>query len=297
MSRKMVKTIISLISTLLIFSCIAFRNGSISAPVNDSLGKIYRSKSDSTKSQKQLIIAEFGEPAHKFLGVDLDTCYTYYHRGSYEEVCFNDSGRSMSASSGKGRPRQKDIKEEYYHYNEKEPLLKGFDYIAAINRALGISPIEENAGVIRLYYLASFEKEYVYEINLKNAGKVIRFAPVEGMVWTDLWEFDTNTEGDTTGGRIKKINEYNPTVLADVDTLVNDSAYRFALSLFESIGIDSLRCIRYKDIMMNDGVEIEVQLNLKNVVHKIEYYEARYKDERYNKITDLIKTKIAGLFY
>lgn len=82
----------------------------------------------------------------------------------------------------------------------------------------------------------------------------------------------------------------------DVDTAVNNDIYQFSLSLFEDIGLDSLRCIRYKDIISLDGVGIEIHLNWKNAINRIEYQEARYKDERYNKITDLIKTKIASLF-
>lgn len=295
-AKKMKKMIFFLFSTTLMFSYAAFKSGSYHTPINDFLGKIIRSNADSTKSEKQLIINEFGDPDHKFVGVDLDTCYTYYHSNSYEEICFNDSGNSKSMGGGVGKPRHKDIQEEYYSYDKRQRLGEGFDYVSAINRALKIKPIEEKAEVIRLYYLSSFQKEIVYEIYLKDKGKIVRFSPVENMIWTDLHDFTISEEGDTVGGRIKRLDEYNPKVSSDADTVVNNDVYNFAVALLRGIGIDTMKCIQYKDIMMLDGIGIKVHLNWSNKINRIEYREARYRDERYNKITDLIKTKMVNLF-
>lgn len=63
----MKKAISFLIISMLMFSCAVFNNGSYPTPINDSLGNIIRSKADSTKSQKQLIVDQFGEPGHKFI--------------------------------------------------------------------------------------------------------------------------------------------------------------------------------------------------------------------------------------
>lgn len=292
----MKKIIAPLICTMLMISCAAFRNGSYPTPINDSLGRIIRSKSDSTLSQKQLIIYEFGDPDHKFVGGDLDTCYTYYHSNSYEEICFNDSGRSKSMGGGVGKAQHKDVQEEYYNYDKRQKLGEGFDYVAAINRALKIKPIEEKKGVIRLYYLPSFHKETVYEIDLKEEGKIVRFSPVERMVWTDLYDFNISEKGDTVGGRIKRLDEYVPKVSSDIDTVVNHDVYDFSVALLRGIGIDTMKCIQYKNIMMLDGVGIELHLNWEDKINRIEYREARYRDDRYNQITSLIKTKMAGLF-
>jgi len=267
--------------------CSNYFDKNIPTPIGDSLGTLFQSV-DSVKNYKEMINSQFGQPNHKYVGFNLDTFYVYFNGLNYEEICFNDSNKIIANGSGIGRFKRKDIKEEYYNYSAQKELENGYDYTGAIDKAFGFKPINEENNNIRIYYLPSFENEWVIIIDKNIPDQIIRFTAEKGMVWADLHDFSINENGDTVGGTVLKTNDYTPTLKPMVDTIFNHDLYQQTLKIFNEINIEEMDCIRYKDAMMLDGVGIEVHLNLNDKVNRFKYHKVRYHDSRYNKITDLI---------
>jgi hypothetical protein len=187
--------------------------------------------------------------------------------------------------------------EEYYDNSARHKSGVDYDYIGAIEKALGIKPIEQTNNTIRFYFLPSFKPEKIYEINLSETNQITKYQSVKGKIWDDLFDKKFDENGMLISGRLKKTEEYVPSVKVQSVSVKNTFVYKYILSLHNDFKMDTMRCIRIKDILVLDGVSIEVHLNINAIVNKFEFTERKYMDTRYNKIIHLVNRKLPALFF
>lgn len=279
-------------------NCALFPRGESKAPndIHQYLRNTIVSKADSVKSQKILILEKFGQPSKKSLGTDKDSCWYYISAVGFEEICFDSAGKSTSSGEGIGIPEVKDIQEEYYSYDKRFRIGDDFDYCKAINKAFHLKSIEQMDSTLRIYFLPSFNLEIVYELNFKHRLQLFRYKSKSKSVWEDLQKLFKNSKGQETRGIVKQISEYTPSISFQIDSLSDSTLLTPLFERISSFGIDTMKCIRYKDIMTLDGTGFEIHINTGNLVNKIEFQESNYFDSRYVWIIDFIEKKMAGQF-
>ncbi len=241
-----------------------------------------RLKFDFDLDIKKQLIDSLGSPTHRVKLTGDDSCFIYQDRSQFDSYCFNNENKLLSSGGGAGKYKYVEYSDEYFSCTEKgngrfhSYFLKGFN-----------EPIEiTQDSVIRVLKIPSFEREELYKLLKDGEWKLLIMRP-DSSIWNDIWIRYYDEKGNPGGGRIKKLENYLPSV--SIDTVIVEEGINNFLINAKAANYLNLKSIRHKGLMMRDGIGYELEIKFGNESNYICWSKSNYDDKKYEEIETIIK--------